>query len=131
MFSEFCSISALSCSFEFLWWWVGGGVPSDYFVSTQLQLWLFCCWGCGCCWAVKIFGRDLAAMTQATFIDIWESKGKVDETFLAGKLRKTGGFEVNWEWELDAKRRTLQWIVFCENILNIFCNICRLMIRAK
>ena len=28
------------------------GVPSDYFVSTQLQLWLFCCWGCGCCWAV-------------------------------------------------------------------------------
>ena len=29
------------------WWY-----PSDYFVSTQLQLWLFCCWGCGCCWAV-------------------------------------------------------------------------------
>ena len=28
------------------------GVPSDYLVSTQLQLWLFCCWGCGCCWAV-------------------------------------------------------------------------------
>ena len=27
-------------------------VPSDYFVSTQLQLWLFCCWGCGCCSAV-------------------------------------------------------------------------------
>ena len=21
MFSEFCSISALSCSFEFVWWW--------------------------------------------------------------------------------------------------------------
>ena len=33
---------------------VGGGVPSDYLVSTQLQLWLFCCWGCGCCWAVTI-----------------------------------------------------------------------------
>ena len=32
----------------------GGGVPSHYFVSTQLQLWLFCCWGCGCCW-VNIF----------------------------------------------------------------------------
>ena len=32
----------------------GGGVPSDYFVSTQLQLWLFCFWGCGCCWAVTI-----------------------------------------------------------------------------
>ena len=27
---------------------------SDYFVSTQLQLWLFCCWGCGCCWAMTI-----------------------------------------------------------------------------
>ena len=32
----------------------GGGVPSDYLVSIQLQLWLFCCWGCGCCWAVTI-----------------------------------------------------------------------------
>ena len=33
------------------WWWV---FPSDYLVSTQLQLWLICCWGCGCCWAVTI-----------------------------------------------------------------------------
>ena len=33
---------------------VGGGVLSDYFVSTQLQLLLFCFWGCGCCWAVTI-----------------------------------------------------------------------------
>ena len=33
---------------------VGGGVPSDYLVSTQIKLWLFCCWGCGCCWAVTI-----------------------------------------------------------------------------
>ena len=32
----------------------GGGIPRDYFVSTQLQLWLFRCWGCGCCWAVTI-----------------------------------------------------------------------------
>ena len=32
----------------------GGGIPSNYLVSTQLQLWLFCCWGCGCCWAVTI-----------------------------------------------------------------------------
>ena len=31
-----------------------GGIPSDYFVSSQLQLWLFCCWGWGCCWAVTI-----------------------------------------------------------------------------
>ena len=41
------------CFFQFFlggWWWF----PSDYLVSTQLQLWLFCCWGCGCCWAVTI-----------------------------------------------------------------------------
>ena len=31
-----------------------GGIPSYYLVSTQLQFWLFCCWGCGCCWAVTI-----------------------------------------------------------------------------
>ena len=31
-----------------------GGIPSDYFVSTQPQVWLFCCWGCGCCWALTI-----------------------------------------------------------------------------
>ena len=48
MFSDYCSISALSCSLEFVGWWF----PSDYLVSTQLQFWLFCCWGCGCCWAV-------------------------------------------------------------------------------
>ena len=43
----------------------GGGIPSDYLVSTQLQLSLFCCWGCGCCWAVtiklleqKLLGKD-------------------------------------------------------------------------
>ena len=23
----------------------GGGIPSNYLVSTQLQFWLFCCWG--------------------------------------------------------------------------------------
>ena len=32
----------------------GGGIPSNYFVSTKLQLWLFCCMGCGYCWAVAI-----------------------------------------------------------------------------
>ena len=36
-----------------------GGIPSDYLVSTQLQLWLFCRWGCGCCWAVTIIQSDL------------------------------------------------------------------------
>ena len=29
-------------------------VPSNYLFSTQLHLLLFCCWGCGCCWAVTI-----------------------------------------------------------------------------
>ena len=56
MFSEFCSISALSCSFKFLVV-VVVMVPSDYPISTQLQLWLFCCWGCGCCWAVTIVSK--------------------------------------------------------------------------
>ena len=32
---------------------MGGGIPGHYLVSTQLQLW-FCCWGCGCYWAVTI-----------------------------------------------------------------------------
>ena len=58
LFSDYCSISALSCSFEFCGGGCGvgvdGGIPSDYFDSTQLQLWLFFCWGCGCCWAVTI-----------------------------------------------------------------------------
>ena len=26
----------------------GGGIPSDYLVSTQLQFWLFCYYGWGC-----------------------------------------------------------------------------------
>ena len=52
MFSEYCSISTLTCSFEFVW--VMGGIPSSYLVSTQLQFWLFCCWGWGCCWDVTI-----------------------------------------------------------------------------
>ena len=38
----------------------GGGIPSDYLVSTQLQLWLFCCWGCGCCWAETIEKLSIA-----------------------------------------------------------------------
>ena len=50
---------------------VAGGVPSDYFVSTQLQLWLFCCWGCGCFWAVSIAKFEensrLLTLTLVTF----------------------------------------------------------------
>ena len=52
MFSECGSISTLSYNYEFLWW---GVVPSDYLVSTQLQFWLFCCWGCSCCWALIVW----------------------------------------------------------------------------
>ena len=37
-------------------------VPSDYFVPTQLQLWLFCCWGCGCCWAVTISTQNIVML---------------------------------------------------------------------
>ena len=36
---EFFSTSALSCSSELVVVGVGG-IPNDYFVSTQLQLWL-------------------------------------------------------------------------------------------
>ena len=57
MFSEYSSISALSCSFEFVWVVVVGGIPRNYLVSTQLQFGLFCCWGCGCCWAVTISSK--------------------------------------------------------------------------
>ena len=39
-------------------------VPSDYFVSTQLQLWLFCCWGCGCCWPVTITQDDIQNLIE-------------------------------------------------------------------
>ena len=53
LFSRYCSILALSCSFEFVWWWlVWLWFPSEYLVPTQLQFWLFCCWDCGCYWAV-------------------------------------------------------------------------------
>ena len=30
----------------------------SFSVSTQLQQWLFCCWDCGCCWAVTIFHQQ-------------------------------------------------------------------------
>ena len=53
MFSEFCSIFALSCSFEFVWWWW----YSQRLLSLNptTVIWLFSCSGCGCCWAVTIF----------------------------------------------------------------------------
>ena len=46
---------SLSFSFEFVWWEVVDGFPVITIVSTQLHLLLFCCWNCGCCWAVTIF----------------------------------------------------------------------------
>ena len=46
----------------------GGGIPSDYLVSTQLQLWLLCWWGCDCCWAVTIcFEETFENSTQKMF----------------------------------------------------------------
>ena len=34
-------------------------VPSVYFASTQLQFWLFCLLGCGCCLALTMTFSDL------------------------------------------------------------------------
>ena len=45
----------------------GGGIPSDYFVSTQLQFSLFCCWDCGCCWAVTIFKSTFLRLRYMDF----------------------------------------------------------------
>ena len=47
----------------------GGGyfvqrLPSDYFVSTQLQLLLFYCLGCGYCWAVTILSNSAVIVAQ-------------------------------------------------------------------
>ena len=37
-------------------------VPSVYLVSTQLQLWLFCFWCCGSCWAVTISTQNIVML---------------------------------------------------------------------
>ena len=37
-------------------------VPSVYLVPTQLQLWLFCFWCCGCCWAVTISTQNIVML---------------------------------------------------------------------
>ena len=55
------------------WWWVGGWVvvPRDYFGSTRLQFWLFCCWGCGYCWAVttiSLFERVSILVLDKTLV---------------------------------------------------------------
>ena len=46
-------------------------VPSDYLVSTKLQLWLFCCWGCGCCWAVTIAVEPRIGVSFGRKIVLW------------------------------------------------------------
>ena len=63
-------------------------VPSDYFVSPQLQLWLFCCWGCGCCWAVTI---DLKLLLEhhyrnIDFIDMKNNNGETAQ-MIAKKMK--------------------------------------------
>ena len=54
---------------EFVWV-VVGGVLSVYFVSTQLelQLWLCCCWGCGCCWAVTKTSKTSSVLPLLTVL---------------------------------------------------------------
>ena len=45
-------------------------VLSDYSVSTQQKLWLFCCWGCGCSWAVTILEKsDIKEFLSALYVD--------------------------------------------------------------
>ena len=41
----------------------GGGIPRDYLVSTRLQ---FCCWGCGCCWAVAIWYKHKQSINNGS-----------------------------------------------------------------
>ena len=49
----FCYGYVLNCC-GYVYNCCGYVVPIYYLVSTQLQYWMFCCWGCGCCWAVTI-----------------------------------------------------------------------------
>ena len=75
-----------------VWVWVGG-IPSDYIVSTQLQLWLFCCWGCGCCWAVTInssssqaTGLSCSSYTFNVTVLVLDSNPTVNGAFLVVDL---------------------------------------------
>ena len=55
MFSELCSISALSGSFEFLVVVVGGGgVFQQLLCLNPTTVMVVLLLGCGCCWAVTI-----------------------------------------------------------------------------
>ena len=64
---------------------VGGGVPSDYFVSAQLPLWLFCCWGCCCCWAETINDIDKEWTYKGTNLSKEEERGQKS---LCNRIRK-------------------------------------------
>ena len=67
----------------------GGGIPSDYLVSTQLQLWLFCCWGCGCCWAVTIgLKSPLVQIMQSNEKKISENLKVHRDKYLLKKLKR-------------------------------------------
>ena len=70
---------------------VVGGVPSDYFVSTQIQLWLFCCWDCGCCWAVTILQVKSGALetTMANLLAFASLENKVRDA-IKKKNRNVG-----------------------------------------
>ena len=83
--NKFCFLSfSLFLLYHVVLVCVGGGVPSDYFVSTQLQLWLFCCWGCGCCWPVAIcrfLGQIKKLAKTMQKIKDHSSQGYLDEKY--------------------------------------------------
>ena len=64
----------------------GGGIPSDYLVSTQLQLLLFCCWGCRCCWAVTTDGLYVIATVTSRVYRAYSSTK--DKDYVAKKFQK-------------------------------------------
>ena len=57
----------------------GGGIPSDYLVSTQLQFWLFCFWGWGCCWAVTIISQGVKQVEVVHFFFIFISNALLNK----------------------------------------------------
>ena len=111
-----------------------GGVPSDYLVSTQLQLWLFCCWGCGCCWAVTItrnwqypqFGPNFllipdrvskieSALLHFRFIWtlVWVKSHFLPYLVLELFLEGQADFLIELDLRTNLRHFLLAWLVFC------------------
>ena len=89
---------------------VVGGVPSDYFVSTQLQLWLFCCWGCGCCWAVTItvslFTFARTVVLHPSGIDCVSADVCIEECNGHILISIRDNFSTVWEWAIQRRHFT-------------------------